>query len=212
MKSKLIIGIQPYLDLASQLWSELDPELKLVTLEINQDSNYFFDLSELAKFSPKQFSAFVACDHQFLNFRRLELMSELKKIGFCMPSLLAKSAYIGKDAIIGENCFICPGTVIGPKAKLGFNCFIGSLSSVNQGAVLGNSVWLGTAVHIGMHCKIGSNSTVLYHSAIANNVEIGKQVLIEKPGFYNKSIQDKSFFLQKSNLDVSIIGNGPRVI
>ena len=144
MKSKLIIGIQPYLDLASQLWSELDPELKLVTLEINQDSNYFFDLSELAKFSPKQFSAFVACDHQFLNFRRLELMSELKKIGFCMPSLLAKSAYIGKDAIIGENCFICPGTVIGPKAKLGFNCFIGSLSSVNQGAVLGNSVWLGT--------------------------------------------------------------------
>ncbi len=206
MNSKLIVGVQPYLDLAAQLWSEIDPELDLMKLEINQDSNYFFDLSELAKFSPKQCSAFVAWDYQFLNFRRLELMGELKKLGFSMPPLIAKGAYVGKDSIIGENCFICPGAVINPKAILAFNCFVGSLSSIGYGTVLGNSVWLGAAVHVGVECKVGSNSTILQHSFVADYVEIGKQVLIEKPGCYNKSVQKKSFFLQKSNLNVVIVG------
>jgi acetyltransferase-like isoleucine patch superfamily enzyme len=64
---------------------------------------------------------------------------------------------------------------------------------------------LGSAVHVGMQCKIGANTTILHNSVVADKVKIGKQVLIARPGCYDKSVNDKIFFLQKSELDIAVI-------
>lgn len=205
MPSKLIVGAQPYLGLAAQLWKEINPDLELIQLEIEQDANYYFDLSTLSQYSAEQTTAFVVWSHQFLNFRRLELMGEFKKLGFHMPPLIAKGAYVGESARIGENCFICPGASISQNVIVGYNSFIGFSSSIAYGSNIGNSAWLGNAVHVGMQCIIGTNATILHSSVIADKLTIGKQVLIERPGFYDKSIKDKVFFLQKSGLDITVI-------
>jgi UDP-3-O-[3-hydroxymyristoyl] glucosamine N-acyltransferase len=80
------------------------------------------------------------------------------------------SARIDESAIIGADCQIDSGVVIGPMVRLGVGCHIGA-----------NTV-IGPAVEIEDCCRVGANA-VITHALIGSRVRVGSGVIIGGEGF-----------------------------
>lgn len=192
-KTKYIVGTQPLLEWAIAAWREVAPDTELIAIELTQNQSYQFDLRHLGSLPRENCTAFVAQDDQFLNFRRYELMAELKSRGFSMPPLIEKGAIVAASAKISENTWISAGAIIGQDCKVGFNTVIGPGANIGNSAKIGNSVWIEAGTLIGPSAIIGTNTTLKQGVIVGSRVEIGKQVIIDKPGKIFSNIDAKTF-------------------
>lgn len=205
MLSKIVVGSGDALALALAGWREADPALQVEAIALSQDSSYRFDLSVLDRFDAKCTTAFVALDHQFLNFRRFEMMGEMKSRGFKLPPLVSRGALIADDVRIQENCLIGAGAIIGCNARIGFNTVIGAGANVGMGCEIGNSVWIDAGVLLGRHVKIGSNTMVGLAVRLRDAVEIGRQCIIDRAGDISRNVSAKTYIHLQFAAPVHII-------
>ena len=205
---KYILGSGPLLQWAMACWTEASPGLVLHPLDIGQDSDYRFDLGALAGVAPGDTTAFVAWGHQFLNFRRLELMGELKARGFRMPPLLCRGALVSASASIGENCAIGTGAIVGPGSKIGFNSVVGAGCIQGAGVQLGSSVWLADGVQVGASARIGANATLGRGVILDDGITVGKQAVLDIPGRRSTPVADKTFITPDFPSAVTIVDGG----
>lgn len=205
---KYLIGTGVLLEWAMASWREVEPDTVLHPIDIGQDRDYRFDLSTLSDVRADAATAFVAWGPQFLNFRRLELMSELKGRGFKMPALICKGALLASEVSVGENCVIGAGSIIGSGCKIGFNSVIGAGCILGSATKVASSVWISDGVQIGMHARIGANATVSCGVILDNEMCLGKQSVIDRPGQYSSSILDQSFLIQAFPETVRVIDYG----
>jgi UDP-3-O-[3-hydroxymyristoyl] glucosamine N-acyltransferase len=82
----------------------------------------------------------------------------------------APSASIDETAVIGAECHISHGAVIGAKVTIGARSRIGPRAVIEPGVVIGDD------------CDIGANAYVT-HALIGNNVVIYPGAVIGRPGF-----------------------------
>jgi UDP-3-O-[3-hydroxymyristoyl] glucosamine N-acyltransferase len=105
------------------------------------------------------------------------------------------------DCVIGENCIIHSGTVIGSdgfgfvkdgimnvkipqvgRVVLGDDCEIGANNTIDRATfgetVIGNNVKTDNQVHIAHNCRIGDSTIIVACSGIAGSTVIGKNVLM----------------------------------
>lgn len=190
---KYVVGHGALLDWAMTAWTEVDPGIDLHKVDVGQDTDYRFELSVLADLSASEASAFVAWGAQFLNFRRLELMGELKAKGFKMPPLICRGSIVSPTALIGENCFIGAGAVLGADSKIGFNSCIGAATVIGNGAHLGSSVWVADGAQIGLSSRIGNNVTIGRRVIVTDGIVIARQCVLDVPGRRDTDILDKVF-------------------
>lgn len=202
-KVKYIIGVQPYLQWAMSAWQELEPETELRPIELEQDKAYKFNLDQLDSLSKENATAFVAQDAQFLNFRRYELMAELKSRGFSMPPLISKGAIVARSARVSESSWVGLGAILGHGCSIGFNCVIGAGANIGNGVKIGNSTWIDAGVLIGHNAKIGSNTTLGQGVIVSGNIEVERLVVIDKPGKISVNVPAKTFV--HGNFDGPII-------
>jgi hypothetical protein len=205
---KYLIGTGVLLEWAMASWREVEPDTVLHPIDIGQDRDYRFDLSTLLDVRADAATAFVAWGPQFLNFRRLELMSELKSRGFKMPSLICKGALLASGVSVGENCVIGAGSIIGSGCKIGFNSVIGAGCILGPATQVASSAWISDGVQIGMQARIGANATIGSGVTLANEIGIGKQSVVDRPGRYSSSFLDKSFLIPAFPKTVNVIDYG----
>jgi len=184
-------------------WQEVEPDTEYCLVEINQDSGYRFDLKKLDDLPRGQCTAFVAQNAQFLNFRRYELMAELKARGFSMPPLIEKGAIIASTAKVSENSWIGAGAILGQACTIGFNTVIGSGANIGHGAKVGNSVWIEAGVLVGPNARIGTHTTLGQGIIVAAGVDVEKQVILEKPGKITDNVLGGTF--THENFDEPIV-------
>lgn len=205
MLSKIVVGCGDALELALASWREAAPALQTEAIALSQDASYRFDLSVLDKFDASQTTAFVALDHQFLNFRRFELMGEMKSRGFKLPPLVCRGALVAADVHIQENCLIGAGAIIGCNSRIGFNTVVGAGTNVGMGCEMGNSVWIEPGVLLGRRVKIGSNATVGGGVRLHDTVEIGRQCIIDRPGDISRNVAAKTYVYSQFAAPVYIV-------
>jgi len=80
------------------------------------------------------------------------------------------TAQVDTTAILGEECQIDAGVVIGPEARIGARCHLSS------------NVVIGTGVVLGDDCDIGPNSAIT-HALIGSRVRIASNVSLGSSGF-----------------------------
>lgn len=202
---KYLIGTSGLLEWAMASWREVEPDTVLHPIDIGQDRDYRFDLSTLLDVRADAATAFVTWGPQFLNFRRLELMSEIKSRGFKMPALICKGVLLASGISVGENCLIGAGSIIGSDCKIGFKSVIGAGCILGSATQVASSAWISDGVQIAGQANIGANATLCRGVMLDEGVNIGKQVLLDRPGRYFKSILDKTFLLPRFNEPVKII-------
>ncbi|MES2552399.1 MAG: hypothetical protein V4588_01925 [Pseudomonadota bacterium] len=190
---KFIVGSGALVDHAAAAWREVEPDTEMRILQLEQNSAYQFDFSVLDNIPLENVTAFSIFDTQFLNFRRYELMGELKSRGFKMPPLICKGAFIANTAVVAENAMIGTSAVIGQHCKIGFNTVIGAGANIGNGTKIAHSAWIEAGVVIGQNAKIGANTTIGLGVIIGNDIEVGKLCIIDEPGRISQAIPAKTF-------------------
>ncbi|MEZ0232279.1 MAG: hypothetical protein ACAH12_05540 [Methylophilaceae bacterium] len=207
---KYIIGSDVLIDHAAVAWREVEPDTEIRILQLKQNTSYQFDFSALDNISMENVSAFSVFDAQFLNFRRYELMGELKSRGFKMPPLICKGALVANTAVVAENVMIGPLAIIGHHCKIGFNSVIGAGANIGNGTKIGHSAWIEAGIIIGQNASIGANTTLGLGVMIANDIEIGKLSIIDQPGKISHSIPAKTFIHSEFDEPIVVFENQSR--
>ncbi|OAM52023.1 hypothetical protein A7981_00580 [Methylovorus sp. MM2] len=205
--TKLIIGSAPQVDLAIASWQEIEPDLEIIGIRLQQDNAYRFDLSELDAIDAKRCTAFVAFDDQFLNFRRYELMAEIKSRGFKMPPLICQGTLVAKTTKVGENSFIGSGAIIDHHCQIGYNVVIGAGTNIGSNTVIAHSAWIAPGVVIGAQVKVSANATLGHGVIVTDHIEIGKLSVVDKPGKFSQHIPAKTFIYAAFDEDIVIVEN-----
>jgi UDP-3-O-[3-hydroxymyristoyl] glucosamine N-acyltransferase len=204
---KYVVGAGPELDWAMAAWAEVDPTIELRRVALQQDPSYAFDMSVLDEMSLDGSTAFAALGAQFLNFRRFELMAQVKSMGFKMPPLVCRGAVVAASAKLGENSFIGAGALVGVGADIGFNCVVGAGAQIGAGTKLGPSVWLAPGVLLGPGCSVGPHAILDMGVMVSDGVQVGKQCVLQKPGRVAADVAAKTFHLASFASPVMVWGS-----
>lgn len=159
-----------------------------------QGEYYLTDVIGIMKNKGLLVGAFRAedpCDIMGVN-SRLQLADAAKIMrGRVLKALMADgvtiidpdSTYISRDAVIGMDTVIYPGTIIEGPAKIGEDCIIGPNSRIVDSVVhdnveVNNSVVLNSEIKSGTH--VGPFAYIRPESVIGQNVKIGDFVEVKK--------------------------------
>ncbi|MDV0439570.1 DapH/DapD/GlmU-related protein [Xanthomonas sacchari] len=203
---KYVVGSGALLRWALAAWAEAAPDCVLHPLDVAQGKDYRFDLDALHALADTGATAFVAWGPQFLNFRRQELMGELKARGFKMPPLICRGAQVAASARVGENCAIGAGAIVDAHCDIGFNAWIGAAAVLESAVKVGASAWIEAGVTLGTEAQIGAQATLGRQVDIGPGVRIGKRCQIEIPGRYRSDIATGTHHLSGFRSPVLILG------
>lgn len=130
--------------------------------------------------------AFVTVGYMGKGNIRNRLYEQLKKLGFCIPNIVDKTAVIAKDVVLGEGIFVGKKAVLNSAAKIGdmciintgaiveHDCRIGDFSHISVGSILCGEVVVGKAAFV------GANATVIQGKYIGDNCIIGAGTTVRK--------------------------------
>lgn len=104
---------------------------------------------------PANFDMFVALGYHDLNALRQTKCKEATTKGYKLISIISPKANVPKNAIIGDNCFIMPPSVIHPCVTIGNNVFIWSGSIVGHHSNLKDNCWLTSGCNVSWKCNPG---------------------------------------------------------
>lgn len=87
-----------------------------------------------------------------------------------------KTAY--GNLIVGENCILCPSTVLYAETTIGHNNLFGDFCSVREECTIGNNCIIGRNVSVNYNTKIGNDTKIMDNTYITGNMVIGNHVFI----------------------------------
>lgn len=138
--------------------------------------------------------AFVTVGHMKSNNARIKSFDLLKKLGFIIPTIIAKTAIVSKHSFIEEGTIIMHHAIVNANSYVGKNTIINSKALIEHDNHVGNHCHISTnstlngTVKVGNNCFIGSNSKTVNNIIIANDIFIGINSLVTKnlsdPGIY----------------------------
>lgn len=136
------------------------------------------------------------------NAARKRYFERLKACGARVSNCIAGNAFVAGDAQLGEGVVICPGSVVGARARIGDNTIINTLSSVDHDCVLGDHSQVTAGVTFGGTVTVGTNCFFGIKSAVIPNITIGDNV----------SVMAGSLVVQDVPSNVVVGGNPARVM
>lgn len=80
--------------------------------------------------------------------------------------------------IVGENCILCPGTVLYAGTIIGHNNLFGDFCSIREECKIGNNCIISRNVSVNYNTEIGNDTKIMDNSHITGNMKIGNHVFI----------------------------------
>lgn len=127
------------------------------------------DLSELVK----QYKyAFVTQGQIKSPENRIKIYNKLENMGFQLPCIVSKTAYVSSRAEICAGTIVMHRVVINADVKIGSNCII------NTSAVIEHDVRIGNHTHISTGVILNGNVTVAEHTFLGSNTVVKNGIKI----------------------------------
>ena len=159
--------------------------------------------SDIDKYSPEEYSFFVAIGYSLLNQTRTSVYKKLKAKGYSFVNYISSHATVLSDDI-GENCMICENTTVEPFAKIGNNVFIWNGNCIAHNSVIKDNVFITSHVIVCGFATIGENSFIGIKSAITDYVEVGKNCIIGAGSLIKTDIADNSVCIEHETKKLKI--------
>lgn len=208
MSSRRVIGLAPFLDVASNVWRRSRPEIPIESIAVVQGQDFVFDESSIAAYGEIEIPVFVAIDNRYLNFKRLELMTLLRARGHRFDRIVGLQAVLGEGVTVGENALVGEGAVIGDGASVGNAAYIGARAVVGPGAVVCDGAWIEPGVILGARVKVGAQTSITSGIVVADGVEIGAQCVLAIPGLIRLAVDDRTYFHPAFPEPIRVLGGG----
>jgi sugar O-acyltransferase (sialic acid O-acetyltransferase NeuD family) len=109
---------------------------------------------------------------------RIRLYSQIKSIGFKVPSIKSKSAYVSEHAKIGDGTIVMHDVIINSGSVVGSNCIINTRSLIEHDVKVSDHCHVSTGVVVNGGVQIGSGTFIGSRSVIRDNLFIGDECLV----------------------------------
>jgi len=129
-------------------------------------------------YPPEEVDLFVAIPASQLNRLRRRFYLDAKRRGYRLASYVSSRAFVWRNAVVGENCFIFEGNVIQPFVRIGDDCVLWSGNHVGHRTVIEDHVFVSSHAVISGYCVIGAGSFIGVNSTFNDHVKIAPDTII----------------------------------
>jgi sugar O-acyltransferase (sialic acid O-acetyltransferase NeuD family) len=214
MNNKIVLVGAGETALLAYEYFTVDTDYEVVCFAVDREliqSDMLFGLPVVAldelhfRFSPDNYRVFVAMSSGRLNRNRQAVFSRIKEMGYSFVSYISSRAFVWRNVLIGENCFILENNVLQPFTTIGNNVTLWSGNHVGHRTVIRDHCFISSHCVISGYCDIGESSflgvncTLEDHVKISSDNFIGAGALIQKDTGINKLYQEQETAVSKVN-------------
>ncbi len=120
---------------------------------------------------------------------RIKYFNKLIKLGYCLPTIISKNAYVSKNSKIGKGTIVMHGAIVNACAKIGENCIINTKAVIEHDVTIGNNCHIAGSAVINGGVIINDNCFIGSGAVIQENTEIKKNSIIPANFFFKKIIK-----------------------
>jgi sugar O-acyltransferase (sialic acid O-acetyltransferase NeuD family) len=206
MKKKLIlVGASAFAEVAYEYFTH-DSEFEVVAFALesayrNQEQFMGLPLVDLETvehhFSPQTHYVYVSVVYTQINRLRARLMNLVKAKGYRLASYVSSRAFVWRNVVLGEHCFIFEDNTLQPFVKIGNNVVLWSGNHIGHHSSIGDHCFISSHVVISGFCEIGAYSFLGVNATFANNLSVGCSNWIGPNTAIMKSTADNAFYKTK---------------
>jgi len=182
----VIVGAGEFAEIAYEYFTYDSPyEIVAFSAEkdyIKKDSLYDLPVVPFEEvhqtFSATEYKAFVAIPYTNFNRLRTRLYDETKNKGYELVTYISSKAFVWRNVIIGENCFIFENNVLQHHVNVGNNVILWSGNHVGHRSVIKDNCFISSHVVIAGNCDIGENCFIGVNSTLNDEISIGRDCFI----------------------------------
>jgi sugar O-acyltransferase (sialic acid O-acetyltransferase NeuD family) len=109
---------------------------------------------------------------------RGRLFSQVRAMGFELPTIIAADAIVSRHATIGAGSIVMHGVIVNAGARIGDNCILNSRCLVEHGALVGDHCHIATGAIVNGDATVGEGSTLGSACALREGRGIGRGCLV----------------------------------
>jgi sugar O-acyltransferase (sialic acid O-acetyltransferase NeuD family) len=182
----VIIGAGEFAQIACEYFS-CDSHYQVVAFAVERDYLRAPTLAELPvvayqdleqHYPPSEVEVFVAIPATQLNALRTRLYLDAKHRGYRCARYISSRAFVWRNAVIGEHCFIFEGNVIQPFTRIGDNCILWSGNHIGHRTVVDDHVFIASHAVISGYCQIGQGSFIGVNATFSDRVRVAADNVI----------------------------------
>lgn len=178
----VIVGDSAFAQIAREYF-DVDTDYQVVAFAVEQafltrttlDGLPVVPFETLAQqFDPAMHHVHVAVTYTQLNRLRARLAAAAKAAGFALASYVSPRAFVWRNVVLGEHCFVFEDNTLQPFVRVGTNVVLWSGNHIGHHSIIQDNCFVSSHAVVSGYCTIGANSFLGVNSTIANNVAIGR--------------------------------------
>lgn len=135
------------------------------------------------------FHAFIAIPASDMNQTRSRIFRLMKGMGYFLASYVSSSAFVWRNVIMGENCFVFENNTLQPFVRIGDNVILWSGNHIGHSTVIHDNVFISSHVVISGYCEIGEGCFLGVNSTFNDETSIAKHSLLASGSLISKSLE-----------------------
>ena len=112
------------------------------------------------------------------NSARRAWFDRLKAVGLGVANCIAPTAWVARDACLGEGVFLGAGAAVCARARIGDNVIVNTLSSVDHDCEVGADTQLTPGVNLGGEVIVGRSCFIGMKSCLGPRLILGDRVVV----------------------------------
>ena len=138
----------------------------------------------LADYPPNAVDLVLGIGSVRVSAARQRIFEQFKMAGYQFRTFVHPSAFVSREAALGEGCQVMAGAVIQAGANLGANVLVNTHVSIDHDCRIGDHVHLGpgsvlcASVNLGAGSHVGGGSTIIQGIQLGRDVQVGAGALI----------------------------------
>ena len=109
---------------------------------------------------------------------RIRLFQLLNQLDYTTPIIISPSAYVSKNAQIGEGTIVMHGTIVNANASIGKNCIINNQALIEHDAIIGDHCHIATGAIVNGEVSVGDQSFIGSGTITKQGISIGSYCVI----------------------------------
>ena len=121
---------------------------------------------------------------------RIKVIRMLEEIGFHLPPVVSRHAYLGRDSSLGPGTVLFPGAIVGPRCRIGAHVIVNQAAQVCHDCTLDDHVHITPGAILGGHCEVGTSSIVGMGASLLLKTVVGRHCLIHNNAAVMSDVHD----------------------